>query len=70
MNSKSGRFIVSQNVKTYREEKHMNMNTLAKKSGVAYDRIYKLENSDANITVDSLEKIAKALDKELYELFI
>ena len=48
-----------------RYKKHMTQQQLADKSGIQRADISKLENADANPTVETLYRLAKALDKRL-----
>lgn len=60
------------NIKFYREEAHMTVRALAETAGVAVGYVSTLENdteSKTNPTKEVMQKIAKALDKTVPEIF-
>ena len=60
--------ILSENLKFFRNKKGYSQETLASKCGLHRTYISLIERDKRNITIKSLEKIAKALDIESYKL--
>ncbi len=67
--SQSLREIISNNVRKYREGKHLSMEELSLLLEVDNSYISKLEKSKVNITIDKLEKLAQILEIEVIDLF-
>ena len=67
--SKILRQIVANNVKKYRSNQKMSREKLSLLIGMDNSYISKLEKSRINTTLDTLEKIADALDIPVLELF-
>ncbi len=61
---------VSENIRRIRQEKGISQDRLSKDADLALNTIVKLENDEStNPTMDTLEKIAKALGVQVTELF-
>lgn len=63
---------VGQNIKKYRKTKHLTQLQLAQKSYFSYEFIRKIESKSAcrnTFSLDTVEKIAKALDIDIRLLF-
>ncbi len=52
-----------------RNEKRMSLRMLAKKTGISKSTINNIENGKTDVTIIQLEKIAKALNVKITELF-
>lgn len=48
-----------------REAKHMNQTQLAAKAGMNASKISRIENSAQNLTINTLNRIAEALDRKV-----
>jgi transcriptional regulator with XRE-family HTH domain len=60
---------ISKNIKKLRQAKGLSQDRLSKLADVSYNSIIKLETSGiTNLTIDTLQKIAKALDVSVDEL--
>lgn len=55
-------------IQTLRERKGLTQEQLEEKTGVNTKYISAIERGQKNVTIKTLEKIAKGLDVELYEL--
>ncbi len=62
--------IFSTNVKKYRAQKGVSQDTLAELSGLHRTYISAIERERRNISIENIDKIAKALDIEAFKLFI
>ena len=61
--------IISKNIKKLRQAKGLSQDRLSKLADVSYNSIIKLETSGiTNPTIDTLQKIAKALDVSVDDL--
>ena len=61
---------VSENIRRIRQEKDISQDRLSKDANLALNTIVKIENDESpNPTVDTIEKIAKALGVPVTELF-
>ncbi len=61
---------VSKNIRRIRQEKGMSQDRLSKKADLALNTIVKVETvENPNPTVETLKKIAKALDVPVSDLF-
>jgi transcriptional regulator with XRE-family HTH domain len=61
---------VSENIRRIRQEKGISQDRLSKDADLALNTVVKIENDESpNPTVDTLEKIAKALGVTVTELF-
>ena len=61
---------VSENIRRIRQEKDISQDRLSKDADLSLNTVVKLENDESpNPTVDTLEKIAKALGVTVTELF-
>lgn len=56
-------------IKELIREKKISISTLSKKSGITRNYIYTLLNKNHNPTVKTLEKLSKALDINIEDLF-
>ena len=63
------RMIDSQKIKSMRESKGMTTRGLAKEAGISTETIFAIEHGRRQPTVTTLDKIAKALDAEVKDLF-
>lgn len=62
--------IISKNIRKYRKEKDFSQDRLSKEAKVAYNIIVKIESGEnPNPTVDTLERITKALGVSIEKLF-
>ena len=61
--------VLGQRIRNYRTAKGLSQEGLAELSGCHYTYIGQLERGEKNATVESIEKIAVALDVSLSELF-
>lgn len=57
-------------IQTVREKARLTQEQLEEKTGVNTKYISAIERGQKNVTIKTLEKIAKGLDVELYELFL
>ena len=61
---------VSENIRKLRQKKGISQDRLSKEADIALNTVVKIETGESpNPTVDTLEKIAKALDVEIKDLF-
>jgi len=60
---------IGQRLQTLREEKNLSQGDIQKRSGLLRPYISRVENGHTIPAIDTLEKIAKALEVPLYELF-
>ncbi len=61
---------VSENIRRIRQEKGISQDRLSKDADLALNTVVKIENDESpNPTVDTLEKIAKALGVTVMDLF-
>lgn len=68
--SKKQLFTIAKNIRKYRKEKNFSQDRLSKEAEVAYNTIVKIESGEnSNPTVDTLERIAKALGVSIEKLF-
>lgn len=56
------------NVQQLRKSKHLSQEELAERAGMHRTYIGMVERAERNITLCNIEKIAKALDVQVYEL--
>lgn len=59
---------INQKIKFERIKKGFSQERLANEAGLSRNAIWKIESGRANPTIDSLEKIAKALEIDFTEL--
>lgn len=62
------RRLVSKKVKLLRLEKNISQQELAKRSGYSYQYVNKLETMPSNLSLDAIERLAKALDVDPGEI--
>lgn len=60
---------IANNVRHYRAKLNISQEALAEKSGLHRTYIGQVERAEKNITIESLEKLATALNIEVIELF-
>ena len=61
---------IAKNIRLLRKEKEFSQDRLSKKAEVAYNTIVKIESGEnPNPTIDTLERIAKALGVSIEKLF-
>lgn len=61
---------IAKNIRLLRKEKEFSQDRLSKEAEVAYNTIVKIESGEnPNPTVDTLERIAKALGVSIEKLF-
>jgi len=62
--------IVSENIRKLRQKKGISQDRLSKEADIALNTVVKIETGEnPNPTVETLEKIAKALDVSMADLF-
>ncbi|MDO5639731.1 MAG: helix-turn-helix transcriptional regulator [Neisseria sp.] len=66
--SRSYRLIFAQNVRQVRRFKEMSQEELAHRSNISRVYIGEIERGERNVTIDLMEKIARALDISLERL--
>ena len=65
-------YVVSQNIKKYRKQKGWTQVKLAMESNISVDYLKKIETKsgcDKQFSLDTIQKIAKALNIDVKELF-
>ncbi len=62
--------VFSSNVKYYRQSRNLSQEKLAELSGLHRTYISALERERRNISIDNIQKIAKALNVDAYLLFM
>lgn len=60
--------IVGETIRTRRRRAHLSQEKLAEKTNLNRNYIGEIERAEKNITLETLEKIAKALDLRVGEL--
>ncbi|MDD2758480.1 MAG: helix-turn-helix transcriptional regulator [Patescibacteria group bacterium] len=67
--SSSGKSVIAENIKKYRNKIGVSQDRLSKLADVTYNTIIKIESgANTNPTVDTISKIAKALDVKVDDL--
>jgi len=61
---------IGKRIQSLREAKKLTQEDMEEKIGINARYLSAIENGKRNVTVDTLEKIAKGLGIELYELFL
>lgn len=61
--------LFGQRLKNIREHKHLSQEKLAALAGFNRTYISKIERGERNITLDALQRLARALDIDLVEFF-
>lgn len=61
--------MIVNNIAKIREEKGLTIRQLEYKTGISKSTLSRIENNQARLYLDSLEKISKALDCNLKDLF-
>ena len=62
-------FKIGQSVRYLRLKKGLTQEYLAEKAELGFNYIYRLENKQLNVTVDTIEKIMKALEIDINTFF-
>lgn len=62
--------VFGKNVKKYRKEKHLSQEKLAEMSGLHRTYISAIECYRRSISLENIQRIADALEIEVYRLFI
>lgn len=60
---------LAQRVRELRSQRGFTQEALAQRAGLAVRHLQKLESSSLNVTLDTLSRVAKALDVEVKDLF-
>ena len=68
--SQPEREIFARNLRRYRTEANLSQRELASHTGVAQAHISEMENAMHNVCIDTMVKLAQAIRKPLYELFM
>ena len=63
-------FLLGKRIQAVREKKGMTQEQLEEKTGINAKYISAVERGQRNVTIKTLDKIAKGLDIELYEMFL
>jgi transcriptional regulator with XRE-family HTH domain len=61
---------IGKRIQSLREKRGLTQEQLEEKSGINTKYVSAIERGQKNVTIKTLEKIAKGLDIELYELFL
>jgi len=70
MSNKKLSTIIAKNIRSHRKTKGFSQVRLSKEADVAYNTIVKIESGEnPNPTIETLERIAKALDIPIEKLF-
>jgi transcriptional regulator with XRE-family HTH domain len=62
-------FLISENLRKYRESKGLTQLELAELAGLHRNYIASIEKGDRNLSILTLEKIARALNIDMRKLF-
>lgn len=62
--------LFTKNMKKYRNEKHLSQEELADKAGLHRTYISSIERGQRNVSLKNIQKIAEALEIEIYKLFM
>ena len=62
--------LFTKNMKKYRNEKHLSQEELADKAGLHRTYISSIERGQRNVSLKNIQKIAEALEVEIYKLFM
>jgi XRE family transcriptional regulator, regulator of sulfur utilization len=65
----SYRKAVGGNIKRIRKTRGWTQEKMAVRAGLSYEYVNRLENGRVNVSVDTLEKIARCLKIQIVELF-
>jgi DNA-binding XRE family transcriptional regulator len=68
--SQPEREIFARNLRRFRIEANLSQRELAQHTGVAQAHISEMENAMHNVCIDTMVKLAQAVRKPLYELFM
>jgi len=63
-----GRHIIAKNLRRFRGEAGMSQEQLALESGLNRSYLGSVERATRNISVDNIERLSWALNKEIYEI--
>jgi transcriptional regulator with XRE-family HTH domain len=61
---------VGDRVKKFRKEKEWTLDQLGRETGLHPSTISQIERGKRNLTLNNLQKVAKGLEVELYQLFL
>lgn len=61
--------LVGKNIRAYRIEKKMSQHDLSIEADIPKNQVGRIERAEINTTVITLEKLAKALEVDVYQLF-
>jgi DNA-binding XRE family transcriptional regulator len=68
--SQPEREIFARNLRRFRIEAKLSQRELAEQTGIAQAHISQMENAMHNVCIDTMVKLAQAVGKPLYELFM
>ena len=66
--SHSERTILARNLRLFRTNSNLNQRELSEQSGIAYAHISEMENAMHNVCIDTMVRLARALEVEIFEL--
>lgn len=61
-------YVIARNIIKLRKERHLTQNELAAALNTKQSVISRIENADQNLSIDTLKRIAKALDVNVMEI--
>lgn len=64
-----GRALFAANLRRFRQARGLSQEALAELSGLHRTFISCIERSEKNVSIDSMERVARALDRELRDFF-
>ena len=62
------RRILGQNVRNFRKQAHLSQEKLGEKAALSYKYVGEIERGSVNVSLDSLARIAKALNVKIADL--
>jgi len=63
-----GRLIIAKNLRVFRKELGLSQEQLAFKCGLGRAYVSSIERGERNVSIDNIERLSLALDKEIYEV--
>lgn len=66
----NARYIVAQRLKFLRKHRNMSQDAVSIASGVDRSHLSEIETAKCKVSIDVIEKIAKALNVQLFEMFV
>ena len=69
MNEAANRMNIGETIRTYRLQKGMSQGDIEKRTGLLRCYLSRVENGHTVPAIETLEKMARALEVELYQLF-